>query len=72
MITDPTRIAEILLGLGVINLLGVDEKPDGSLTVTKETRKTAENCPRCAWASKPKERRSQVVRGPRKTEPFDM
>ena len=61
MITDPTRIAEILLGLGVINLLGVSENPDGSLIVMIETPKTTQVCPRCAWAGKPKERRSQVV-----------
>ena len=61
MITDPTRIAEILLGLGAINLLGVDEKPDGSLTVMIETRNTIQECPRCSCVSKPKERRSQVV-----------
>ena len=46
MSSDPTRMCEILVGLGDVNVLSVEEAGT-SVTVTVETRATVAGCPSC-------------------------
>ena len=56
MSSDPTRMCEILVGLGDVNVLSVDE--DGTaVTVTVETRATIAGCPACGVVASSKGRR---------------
>ena len=56
MSSDPTRMCEILVGLGDVNVLSVEE--DGTaVTVTIETRATVAGCPSCGVVASSKGRR---------------
>ncbi len=58
MITDPTRIAEILLGLPDVSLIGVLDSDGQPLVVTVETSALSSNCPNCGTRVVIKERRT--------------
>ncbi len=56
MSSDPTRMCEILVGLGDVNVVSVEE--DGTaVTVTIETRATVAGCPSCGVVASSKGRR---------------
>jgi transposase len=53
---DPTRMCERLVGLGDVNVVGVDEGPDGSVVVHVETRSARPLCIGCATPAQVKDR----------------
>ena len=57
MSSDPTRMCEILVGLGDVNVLSVEEDRT-SVTVTIETRAKVAGCPACGVVASSKGRRS--------------
>ena len=53
MIVDPTRVCELLVGLGDVTVLGAVDEPDGPVIVHVETRADRPSCPGCGgsvWA----------------------
>ena len=53
MIVDPTRICELLVGLGDVTVLGADDDRDGPVRVHVQTRGERPACPGCGgpvWA----------------------
>ncbi len=48
MIVDPTRVCELLVGLGDVTVLGADDEPGGPVRVHVETRSGRPSCPGCA------------------------
>ena len=57
MSSDPTRMCEILVGLGDVNVLSVDAEV-AEVTVTVETRATVAGCPACGSVATSKGRRA--------------
>lgn len=51
MIVDPTRVCELLVGLGEVTVLGAVDEPDGPVRVHVETRErpTCEGCGGPVW-----------------------
>lgn len=47
MIVDPTRVCELLVGLGDVTVLGADDEPCGPVRVHVETRGDRPACPGC-------------------------
>jgi len=56
VITDPTRMCELLIGLPAVRVLGVVDERDGPLWVHVETAGERPSCPRCAQPAKVKDR----------------
>jgi transposase len=53
VIVDPTRVCELLVGLGDVTVLGAVDEPDGPVIVHVETRADRPSCPGCdgsVWA----------------------
>ena len=48
MEVDPTRVCELLVGLGDVNVLGASDEPGGPIRVHVETRSERPSCPGCA------------------------
>ena len=48
MIVDPTRVCELLVGLGDVTVLGADDDPGEPVRVHVETRAVRPRCPGCA------------------------
>jgi transposase len=48
VIVDPTRVCELLVGLGDVTVLGADDEPGGPVRVHVETRSGRPSCPGCA------------------------
>ena len=48
MIVDPTRVCELLVGLGDVTVLGVDDDPGEPVRVHVETRAGRPRCPGCS------------------------
>jgi transposase len=47
VIVDPTRVCELLVGLGDVTVLGADDEPGGPVRVHVETRSVRPSCPGC-------------------------
>jgi hypothetical protein len=47
VITDPTRMCELLVGLAAVRVLGVVDERDGPLFVHIETTGLRASCPGC-------------------------
>jgi transposase len=56
VITDPTRVCELLVGLPDVNVLGVVDVADGPLWVHVESREARPSCPRCGSSVRVKDR----------------
>ncbi|RIK10751.1 MAG: ISL3 family transposase [Acidobacteria bacterium] len=56
METNPTRIAEILVGLPAVNILGVDDVDGEPLLIHIEARVERPRCPRCSGGAWVKDR----------------
>jgi transposase len=55
--TDPTAACELLVGLGDVNVLGIDDmEPDEPIRVHVETRRLRPGCERCGMAAAVKDR----------------
>lgn len=50
MIVDPTRVCELLVGLGAVTVLGAVDEPDRPVVVHVETKAERPECPGCAGA----------------------
>jgi transposase len=53
VIVDPTRVCELLVGLGEVDVLGAEDEPDGPVRVHVQTREDRPGCPGCGgvvWA----------------------
>ncbi|MCU1497285.1 MAG: Transposase [Acidimicrobiales bacterium] len=62
MEVDPTRVCELLVGLGDVTVLGADDEPGGPIRVHVETRSERPSCPACGgpvWAKD--QRRVELV-----------
>jgi transposase len=62
VIVDPTRVCELLVGLGDVTVLGAVDEPDGPVRVHVETRAARPLCPECGstvWAKD--QRRVELV-----------
>ena len=57
MIVDPTRVCELLVGLGEVTVLGADDEPGGPVRVHVETRGVRPSCPSCGGAVWAKDQR---------------
>jgi transposase len=55
---DPTRVCELLVGLGDVNVLGASDEPGGPIRVHVETRSERPSCPGCAGPVWMKDRRA--------------
>jgi hypothetical protein len=51
VITDPTRMCELLVGLPAVGVLGLIDEPDGALFVHIETTGPRPTCPGCGTAA---------------------
>ncbi len=61
MITDPQKMNEVFVGLGDINVLGIEElKESGLLHVAIETKMENAKCPECGSSAKLKDRPSNL------------
>ena len=58
MEVDPTRVCELLVGLGDVNVLGASDEPGGPIRVHVETRSERPSCPGCAGPVWMKDRRA--------------
>ena len=59
MITDPQEMNEALIGLGDVNVLGIEELKDSSmLHIVIETKNQTATCPQCGMNAKLKDRPS--------------
>lgn len=56
MITDPTRVCELLVGLPAVRVLGIVDERDGPLWVHIETTDARPSCPGCAAPAVVKDR----------------
>ena len=57
MITDPQEMNEALIGLGDVNVLGIEELKDSSmLHIVIETKNQTATCPQCGMNAKLKDR----------------
>ena len=56
METDPTAVCELLVGLGDVNILGIDDVGDGPIRVHVETRRRRPDCVRCETSAVVKDR----------------
>ena len=61
MITDPTRMCELLVGLPAVRVLGVIDEPNGPLFVHIETTGARPSCSGCGGRATVKERDSVVL-----------
>lgn len=57
MIVDPTRVCELLIGLGEVTVLGALDEPGGPIRVHIETRIPRPSCPDCGGPVWVKDRR---------------
>lgn len=57
MITDPTRVCELLVGLGDVTVLGAVDEPAGPVVVHVETRADRPSCSGCGGAVWAKDQR---------------
>lgn len=61
MIVDPTRVCEVLVGLGDVRVLGADDVPGDSVRVHVETRAGRPSCPGCSGPVWVKDQRPVVL-----------
>ena len=57
MIVDPTRVCELLVGLGDVTVLGAEDEPGGPVRVHVESRSGRPSCPGCGGAVWSKDQR---------------
>ena len=57
MEVDPTRVCELLVGLGDVTVLGASDEPGGPTRVHVETRGPRPPCPACGGSVWVKDRR---------------
>lgn len=58
MIVDPTRVCELLVGLGEVDVLGAEDEADGPVRVHVQTRTGRPGCPACGGTVWAKDQRS--------------
>ena len=53
---NPIRVCEVLVGLGGVNVVGIDDVVDDPIRVHVETRRPRPDCQRCGTAAVVKDR----------------